>query len=192
MNRIFATLLILLLAACQPASAPTPPLQGARMGGAFSLIDQAGARRADTDFTGKYRIVYFGYTFCPDVCPVDVQQLMAGFKLFEKAAPERAVKVQPLFISIDPERDTPNALSQFVSAFHPRLIGLTGTPAEIADVAKRYAVFFQKGEQREKGAYLVDHSRMAVLYGPKGEAIAMLPHDGKPEAIAAELEKWVR
>ena len=162
------------------------------MGGAFTLTNQDGKRVSDADFKGQYRLVYFGYTFCPDVCPVDVQKLMAGFRAFEKDAPSSAAKTAPIFITVDPERDTPPVLKQFVSAFHPRLIGLTGTPADIAAVAKLYGVVYEKEPSANPKAYLVDHSRTAVLYGPDGAPIALIPQDGTPQAIAAEFERWVK
>src|SRR3546814_8872622 len=94
--------------------------------------DLDGRKVSYSDFDGKYRMLYFGYSYCPDVCPLDLQKLMQGYRLFEKQDPARAAKVQPIFITIDPQRDTPQVLKNYVSAFHPKLIGLTGTPDEIA------------------------------------------------------------
>jgi protein SCO1/2 len=179
------------LASCSPAGGNEPPLQGARLGGPFMLTDQSGARFDSRSLQGKYRIVYLGYTFCPDVCPVDLQQIGLAMKRFEASDPERAARVQPIFITTDPERDTPVVLKEFVSAFHPRLIGLTGTPAEIAAVSKAYGGFASKRETEGASGYLVDHSRVALLFGPGGEPIAILPHEEGAEAIAAELDKWV-
>jgi protein SCO1/2 len=187
---LLGLLAALLLAACSGASAP--PLQGATMGGPFTLTDQNGRRVSDRDFAGKYRLVYFGYTFCPDVCPVDMQAIGAGLRRFEADQPARAARVQPIFISVDPARDTPQVLRQFVAAFHPRLIGLTGSEAEIAQVAREYRIYYERGEPGAGGSYTVDHTRMAVLYGPQGEPIALIPHDSGPAGIAAELERWVR
>src|ERR1044072_4220330 len=116
--------------------AERPPLEGARIGGDFTLTDQNGKAVRWADFAGKYRIVYFGYTYCPDVCPVDLQRIIAGLRQFEKTAPERAALVQPIFITVDPERDTPPVLKQWVAAFHPRLIGLTGSPDQLAKVTR--------------------------------------------------------
>ena len=174
------------------APKPEAPLEGARIGGAFTLTDQDGKTVKDTDFAGQHRIVYFGYSYCPDVCPVDLQKIAAGFALFEKQQPERAAKIQPIFITIDPERDMPAVLKQYVGAFHPRLIGLTGTPAQIKSVADAYLVMYkaQKPVGADAKGYLVDHSRQAYLMGPKGEPIALLPYDGSPEQIAAEIDKW--
>lgn len=192
MNRLHLLFPLLLLAACGQSQPDKAPLEGASMGGAFALTGEDGKSVHDTDFKGKYRLVYFGYTFCPDVCPVDVQKLMQGLKTFEKQDPARGAKVQPLFITVDPERDTPAALASFTSAFHPRLIGLTGSPSAIADVAKAYGVYYQKSPGATPGTYLVDHSRASTLYGPDGAPIAFIPENGSPDEIARELGRWVR
>src|SRR6185369_5663490 len=157
---LFALLLAFLLAACS-SPPPPPPLEGASMGGPFTLTDQNGRRVSDRDFAGKYRLIYFGYTFCPDVCPVDMQVIGAGLRRFEAEDGARAARVQPIFISVDPARDTPAVLRQFVAAFHPRMIGLTGSEAEIAQVAREYRIFYQRGEA-SAGGYMVNHTRMAV------------------------------
>jgi protein SCO1/2 len=192
MNKTIALLatFLLALAGCH-AQSDEPPLAGARIGGPFSLTDQNGRRVTDTQFAGRYRLVYFGYTFCPDACPADMQILMGGLKLFAQHDPTAAAKVQPIFITIDPARDTPPVLKQWVSAFHPRLIGLVGTAAETAAVAKEYAVIYQKVESAGSTSYLMDHTRTAVLFGPKGEPIALIPQDQTAEVAAAELAKWV-
>jgi protein SCO1/2 len=178
----------LTLAACSPSGSQLPlsqaPLAGAAIGGPFTLTDQDGRQRSYADYDGKYRIVYFGYTNCPDICTPDMQQLMAGLIAFEKANPKLAGKVQPLFITVDPERDSPAVLKQFVSAFHPRLIGLTGTDKQISEVARAFAV----------------HYETPYLMGPDGKPLALLPADtpnteaneGDPKLVAAELGKWVR
>ena len=183
---------LLLLAGCGQGQPAQPPLAGATLGGAFALTGEDGRIVRGSDFRGKYRLVYFGYTFCPDVCPVDVQKLMLGLKAFEKRDSALAAKIQPLFITVDPERDTPSALTQFTDAFHPRLIGLTGSPKDIAAVAGAYGVYFQKAPGGTAGAYLVDHSRSAALYGPDGAPIAFVDEAGSPEKIAGELERWVK
>src|SRR3954451_719065 len=113
-----ALLAALILGACSSPSAP-PPLEGASMGGPFTLTDQNGRRVSDRDFAGKYRLIYFGYTFCPDVCPVDMQEVGRGLRRFEAHVPAGAVSVHPIFISVDPARDTPAVLRQFVPVFHP-------------------------------------------------------------------------
>jgi protein SCO1/2 len=181
---------VTLVACSQPAD--EPPLAGARLGGPFTLTDHNGKRVSDTQFAGSYRIVYFGYTFCPDVCPTGLQKLSQGLRLFEKSDPERAAKVQPIFITVDPQRDTPPVMKQYVAAFHPRLVGLTGTPEEIEAVKKSFAVYSKAQKAEGASEYLVDHMSQAMLFGPDGAPIALLPQDESGEAVAAVLEQWVR
>ncbi len=180
-----------LIASCGHAPAEAPPLAGARMGGAFSLVDQHGRRVTDASFAGQYRLVYFGFSFCPDVCPVDLQIIGQGMRALEKSDPAKAKRVTPIFITVDPARDTPPELAKLAANFHPRLVALTGSEAEIAAVAKRYGVAFAKQPAAADGSYSVDHSRMAVLYDPAGAPIAIVPHDEGPAGVAAALSKWV-
>lgn len=184
-------LLALLLGGCSEQVGEAP-LKGASIGGPFTLIDQDGREVSDTDFAGEYRLVYFGFTYCPDVCPVDLQTMGQGLRAFEKSDPAAAARVQPIFISVDPERDRPEVLKQYVGAFHPRLIGLTGTPEQIAEVAKNHGIYFSRQAGADSEHYLVDHSRMVLLFGPDGEPIAIIPHDQGAEAFAVELDRWVR
>ena len=179
------------LFACKAEPSSEPPLAGAAIGGAFTLIDKAGKDVRWSQFSGSWRTIYFGYTFCPDACPTDMAVLMKGFRMFEEKHPELAAKVQPLFVSIDPTRDGPRQVGEFAAAFHPRLIGLTGTQAQVDAAAKAFVAYYQKGEETS-GGYLMDHSRQAYLMDPQGKPIALLPIDKSPEAVAAELEKWVR
>lgn len=204
MNRtmIFAAAAALSLigAGCSPESAGNQqtadnaqgPLAGARIGGPFALTNQDGQRVTDKDYAGKYRIVYFGYSYCPDVCPVDLQLLMQGLRLFERENPAAAAKVQPIFITVDPARDTVPVLKTYAAAFHPRLVALRGTEEETAAVAKAYAVYYRKAENAGASEYLMDHSRQTYLMGPDGKPIALLPQDETPQAVAAELARWVR
>ena len=190
---LFASL-ALGLAACSQGQQPAapPPLEGAAIGGPFTLTGENGEPVSWSDFDGKYRTLYFGYTFCPDVCPVDVGRTMAGLKRFEAASPDRAAKVQPQFISVDPERDTPAVLREFTDQFHPRLIGMTGSKEQLDKVTKEFAAQYSLGEKNEEGGYLVNHTSITYLFGPDGEPIAILPTDEGPDAVAAELDKWVR
>lgn len=183
--------LALALGACEPDPG-TPPIAGARMGGPFTLTSHEGRQVSSDRFAGKYRIVYFGYTYCPDVCPVDLQLIGAALRRFEQSRPERAARVQPIFITVDPARDTPAVLRDYLDDFHPRILGLTGTPDEIGNVARAYGIYYSARPPSEGGGYLVDHNRTTVLYGPQGEPMMILPHDEGPEAIVAALERWVR
>jgi len=181
----------LVLAGCSSEkSQPEPPLAGAQIGGEFSLVDANNRPVHYSDFDGKYRIVYFGYTFCPDVCPVDLQKLMQGFRLFEQQEPQVAARVQPIFITIDPARDTPAVVGEYAKAFSPRLVGLTGTEEQVAEAAKAFAVYRMRGKDSPSGGYLMDHSRTAFLMNRDGKPMAMLPLDKTPQAIAAEIARW--
>ena len=173
-----------------PAPVETPPLAGSTIGGAFTLADKTGKPVRWDDFAGKYRIVYFGFTFCPDACPTDVAVLMQGLARFEKAHDAAAANIQPIFISIDPAHDTPAKVGEFAAAFSPRLLGLTGTAAQVEVAAKAFKVYYAKGNQ-SAGGYLMDHSRIAYLMDRDGKPLSMLPVDLGPDAVAADLAKWV-
>jgi protein SCO1/2 len=201
MNRInkpsatlaFAIAATLALAACGGSSAPAdePPLAGAAIGGDFQLANSKGETVRWGDFAGKYRIVYFGYAFCPDVCPTDMSRVAQGLKALKTKDPAKAARIAAMFITVDPERDTAAVVGEFTAAFSPDIIGLTGTPDQIAAAAKAFKVFYQKGEAQPGGGYLVDHSNVTYLFGPEGQPIATLPTDKGGTAIAAELDRWV-
>ncbi|WCT77569.1 SCO family protein [Novosphingobium humi] len=182
----------LLLSGCKSAPSPAdPPLAGAAIGGPFTLVDKDGKTVRWSDFKGFYRIVYFGYTFCPDACPTDVAVAMRGLDAFAKSHPKEADRIRPIFISIDPARDTPKVVGEFAAAFSPRLIGLTGTSAQVDQAAKAFAAYYARGKETS-GGYLMDHSRIAYLMGPDGQPISMLPVDKGPQAVAEELATWVK
>lgn len=181
-----------LLAAGCSSTDEAPPLQGARLGGPFTLTDQNGRTIRDGDFAGRYRLVYFGYTFCPDICPTDLQTIGRALSDFEKEAPERARRVQPIFITVDPARDTPPILKKYAAAFHPRLIGLTGTEQQIAAVKKAYGVASSAQKGADPDNYLVDHARLTTLYGPDGQPIAFMPADEGVDAVTEALDRWVK
>ena len=190
---LLALLLIVALAAAAcDRGGGEPPLKDARIGGGFTLTDQDGRRVSDRDFAGRYRIVYFGFSHCPDICPVDLALIGQALDRLEESRPAAARRVQPIFITVDPERDTPAVLKPYVAAFHPRLIGLTGTPAEIAAVARKFGIYHAREAPGAGGGYNVQHSRAVLLFGPQGEPVAILPHEQGAEAMAAELERWVK
>ena len=190
-KRTFIITASLMLYACSGAPAAEPPLAGAAIGGDFTLTGEDGNQVKWNDFDGQYRTVYFGYTYCPDVCPVDTQRAMAGLKAFEKENPNLGTQIQPLFISVDPERDTPKTLAEFTDNFHPRLIGMTGTKEQLDKITGQFAATYSIGEKQEGGGYLVGHTNITYLFGPDGEPLAMLPTDEGADAVTAELEKWV-
>ncbi len=183
---------LLALAACQDAPPEQPPLAGAAIGAEFTLTGEDGDPVSWSDFDGQYRTLYFGYTYCPDVCPVDTQRAMAGLKAFEQANPELGAQIQPLFVSVDPARDTPAVLAEFTDSFHPRLVGMTGTKEQIDAVTEAFAAVYSIEEPNEAGGYLVGHTNITYLFGPDGAPLATLPTDLGPEAVAEELAKWVR
>jgi protein SCO1/2 len=168
-----------------------PPLAGATIGGDFALTDSEGETVRWSDFEGQYRIVYFGYAYCPDICPTDMQRTVQGLNAFAEDNPDLAAKIQPIFITIDPQRDTREVVGEFTNAFSEDLIGLTGTEEEIAEAAAKFGVYYTKLDENESGSYLMDHSRIVFLFGPQGEPIAMLPADESAQAVREELGKWV-
>ncbi|MEM9086544.1 MAG: SCO family protein [Pseudomonadota bacterium] len=183
----------LALSACAPASSvpAEPPLAGADIGGPFNLINSASEPVTWEDFRGEYAVIYFGYAYCPDVCPTDMQRTAQGMRLFAEQAPDRAAKTQVAFISIDPARDTPEVVGEFAAAFSDDIIGLTGTPDTVKAAADAFRVYYQLGEPAPGGGYLVDHTNIVYLFDPDGEPLAMLPTSEGADAVAAELDKWV-
>jgi protein SCO1/2 len=159
------------------------------IGGPFTLQDGDGKTVTDHDFRGKYMLVYFGYTFCPDVCPTT---LNAVADAIDKLGPE-AAKIQPVFITVDPKRDTPAVVKQYAAAFGPSIKGLTGTADQIAKVAKEYRVYY--AEHRTGTGpddYSMDHSSVLYLMGPNGTFVAPVRADQSGAEIAASLKKLMR
>jgi protein SCO1/2 len=154
------------------------------IGEPFTLTDQTGKQRSDTDFRGKLMIVYFGYTYCPDVCPTD---LMAITQALDALGPA-AEAVQPVFITIDPERDT-KVLADYVSAFHHSLVGLTGSPEEIRKVANSYKAFYVKVQDERSGDYSIDHAGVIYLMGRNGEYLGFMPPQTNPNRLTEVLRK---
>jgi protein SCO1/2 len=156
------------------------------VGGPFTLVDQDGKLRSDSEFRGKLMIVYFGYTFCPDVCPTD---LMAITQALEALGPG-AAGIQPIFISIDPERDA-KAMSEYVSAFHKSFIGLSGTPDEIRKVANSYKAYYAKVEDPKTGEYSIDHAWVIYLIGRDGSYLGFMPPQTGPDRLIEILRKYL-
>jgi len=159
----------------------------ALVGGPFTLTDQDGRKVTEKHFLGKYMLVFFGYTYCPDVCPTELQVMAAALD----SMGAKADLIQPVFVSVDPERDTPELLKQYVENFHPRLMGLTGTPDEIASVAKTYRVFFSKVENSTPDAYLMDHSTIMYLMDPQGRFLKHFTYTNDAEGLAKALNQAI-
>jgi cytochrome oxidase Cu insertion factor (SCO1/SenC/PrrC family) len=156
------------------------------VGGPFTLTDSSGHKRSDSEFRGKLMIVYFGYTFCPDVCPAD---LMAITQALDELGPA-ASGIQPVFITVDPERDT-KVLGEYVRAFHRSFIGLTGSPEEIRKVANAYKAFYAKVPSAQSGEYAVDHTGVIYLIGRNGEYLGFVPPQTGPEKLTEILRKYL-
>ncbi len=154
--------------------------QGLSLGGPFTLQDERGATVTERDI-GGWRLVYFGYTFCPDVCPTELGTMAAALDAMGPAAE----RVTPVFITIDPERDTAQQMADYVHRFHPRLRGLTGTPEQVAEVARRFRVYYAKATSRDHSDYLMDHSSFVYLVAPDGRVRALFRPEARPEDIAA-------
>ena len=192
---IFAAVMLLLAAGLGSYAWMSRGLHGpqgsgtALVGGPFSLVNQDGRRVTEKDFLGKYMLVFFGYTYCPDVCPTELQVMTAAL---DQMGPE-ADRIQPVFVSIDPARDTPEVLKAYVGNFGPRLVGLTGTPEEVATIAKAYRVFFAKAANSSSDTdYLMDHSSIIYLMGPDGRFVKHMPYTTDAAKLAAELKETLR
>jgi len=161
--------LSLLVAGCGPSAPSKAVFQGTDITGVewgkdFNLVDHTGQRRSLVDFHGKAVALFFGYTHCPDVCPTTLGEMAQTLKQLGKDAD----KVQVLFVTLDPARDTPAVLAQYVPSFNPTFLGLTGTEAEVAIVAKSFKVFYQKQESSSKMGYTLDHSANTFVFDPQG------------------------
>ena len=152
----------------------------APVGGPFDLVDHTGQRRTDADFRGKLVLIYFGFTRCPDACPTELLAISLALDKLGRATDA----VQPLFITVDPERDTPAVLADYVASFHPRLVGLTGEPAAIKTLAHAYKTFFARSAGGSAGNYSIDHTGFIYVVGPDGRYRGFLPPQLAPEQIA--------
>jgi protein SCO1/2 len=158
----------------------------ALVGGPFSLIDQNGRRVTDQDYRGKLMLIFFGFTHCPDVCPTSLQ-LIAG--ALDKLG-AKAQRVVPVFVTVDPERDTPEVMKDYVATFDPRIMGLTGTPDEVQTAVKAYRVYARKvPDESSPGQYTMDHTAILYLMGPDGRFITHFTHGSSVEAMTAAIEK---
>lgn len=158
----------------------------ALVGGPFTLTDQDGRLVTERDFAGHFMLIFFGYTFCPDICPTELQVMMAAV---DELGPE-GNRIQPIFISVDPARDTPDVLKAYVGNFSPRLLGLTGTPEQIAAVAKAYRVYFSKVEGTQSNAdYLMDHSSIIYLMGPDSQFVKHMTYTTDAAKLAGEIKE---
>lgn len=161
----------------------------ALIGGPFSLVNQGGERVTEADFAGRYMLVYFGYTYCPDFCPMSLDTMTRALDLLE---PEQAERIVPVFITVDPERDTVEHLREYAGLFGPRLVALTGTAEETDAAARAYRVYHNRVEDDASAAdYLMDHSVFTYLMGPDGRYVTHFGHDATPEEMAERLRGYL-
>lgn len=181
---VFAAILVVIAATVGRSYMMGPSTSGSAItiGGPFALTDHTGKAVTDKDYRGKYMLVYFGYTFCPDVCPTSLS--IIGQAL-DQMSPEQVAKIQPLFISVDPDRDTPEVMASYVPHFHEKIIGLTGPLSDIKSLSKAYKSFFAKSGSGED--YTVDHMSRTYVMGPDGAYITHFNHATPPEEMARRL-----
>lgn len=183
---ILAALAIAALALTQLPSNGSIGSGTALIGGPFTMLNQKGEAVTDKDFKGRYTLYFFGFTHCQDVCPTELQIMAAAFK---ELGPD-AAKITPVFVSIDPERDTPKVMSDYVINFDPRLVGLTGSPEQVAAMAKVFHVFYQKvPNPKDPNDYEMDHSAIMYLMDSAGTFVKHFPYTTDAKAMALELKK---
>jgi protein SCO1/2 len=156
------------------------------IGGPFALVDQNGRAFTNDMLKGKPTLIYFGYTFCPDACPTSLLLMQTAI---DKLGPDAAKKVNLVFITIDPERDTQKLIKDYVENFGPTFIGLTGTPEQVAAAARAYRVYYQKVPGKDGAPYLMDHSSIVYLLDRNGRFVTHFTHEAKAEAIAAGVQR---
>lgn len=167
-----------------------PSVGQAAIGGPFNLINHEGKNVTDKDFLGKWTVLYFGFTHCPDICPDELQKLAAAV---DKIKEKSGIEIVPVFISVDPERDTVEQVSEYVKEFHPKLIGLTGDPEEVRKVARAYRVYYMKTTE-EGSDYLVDHSIVMYLMSPEMKFVKFYGKnsdvDGLTNGMISEIKRY--
>lgn len=159
----------------------------ALIGGPFALVDHTGTARTEKDLLGRFAVVNFGFTNCPDVCPTTLQTITDALERLGPAAQ----RIRPVFVSVDPDRDTPERLKTYREAFDERILMLTGSEAAIARAAKAYKVGYSRMKPAEDGSYMVNHTALIYLMDPNGGYITHFPFKIAPDKLAAALKKWV-
>lgn len=181
--------LILAIAAGGAALWLTGPETASKIGGPFSLVDGKGVRHTDAEFRGKYLLVYFGYTFCPDICPTALGELSAAL---DRLPANKTAMVQVVFISVDPKRDSGERLDAYGKAFHDKIMGLTGTRAEIDAAAAAYGAKYRIVGDASGDDYSIDHTSIIHVMGKDGEHLTRFTHLATPEQMLAKLDAVIR
>lgn len=161
----------------------------ADIGGPFTLIDHDGKTVTNADFQGHLMLVYFGYTYCPDVCPTALTGIAEALDILADGADE----ITPIFITVDPERDTPEGMADYVDVFHPRMVGLSGSVEQTTAAARAYRVFFAKVQEEDGGPedYLMDHSAYTYLMDRQGKFLTHFPHGADPTVMAKDIAQYL-
>ena len=171
-----------------PARSEAPPIPGvireAPVGGPFTLVAHDGRTITEKDLDGKLTLMFFGYRYCPDFCPTELQKFT---EVLEKLGPN-SDKVQAWFVSIDPERDQPADLADYVSLFDPRIVGMSGSPEQVAAAAKAWRVYYAKAATENASDYLMDHSTYSYLMGPDGKNLAVFSYEADPATMLKVIE----
>lgn len=201
-QRLFRTLILCAIGLClggviaglsimaAPSAQNTPPrVMASSVGGAFSLVDQDGKPRSDKDFAQNYKLIYFGFAYCPVICPTELQKMAQALKSLPDAV---QAQVQPIFITIDPERDTPKDLKDYVALFDKRMIGLTGSQAQINDVKKTYKVYAAKvpAENGAKDEYTMDHSSYIYFMTPDDQLAKIFKTEDSAAKVADGIKEF--
>jgi protein SCO1/2 len=181
------------LAMNRPPDSNRPLLEGASfgtaaIGGPFALVTARGKSVTDQTYRGRWMLIYFGYTFCPDACPTALTNLSGALQTLR----QEADPIQPLFVTVDPKRDTAPVLGEYLKSFDPRIEGLTGTEAQTAAIVKTYRVFAEAQKAKSDGSYLVDHSSYLYLVDPQGRFVGVIESATPPAQIADWLRKSMR
>ena len=163
------------------------PVTDDAFGGKFTLTDQDGRIVTDKDFAGSYRLIYFGFTFCPAICPTELSKMTSALNLLG----DRAASVKPIFITVDPERDTPAKLKPYVAMFHPSLTGLTGTPEQIKSVLKEFKIYAAKRQDETMSEYTMDHTSWILFLAPDGRLLRIFKSEESAQEMADGIGQWL-
>ena len=164
------------------------PVTEDAFGGPFTLTDHTGKKVTDKDFTGKYRLIYFGFTYCPAICPTELAKISSALKILGDAGKD----IQPIFITIDPERDTAEAMGKYVAMFHPSLVGLTGTPEQIKKVARDYKIYFAKVQDESMSDYTMDHSSFIYFMAPDDRLLRIFRMEDSAQDMADIIRRLMK
>ena len=183
---LLAALVLGLAIFWSPQMGERPLSQGGQPSGGEFALQSADGPVSLKDFRGRLVLLYFGYTYCPDVCPTALAAIGAGLK---QLTPDEQKRVAVIFISVDPERDTPVRLKEYVGFFHPAMVGVTGSPENLAEIAGRYGAFYARQKADTAGGYVVDHTSDTYVIGADGRLLGKIAHGTPPDRVAAEIRQ---